>query len=270
MERVKMSNEKLINVVLQGALGRMGCEILATLCQEANLNPLAAIDKMAKGESLDLPNGSSIPISTEIDDVPGTTDVLVDVTKSEGAQKAISKLAPKGVNIVVGSSGIPESTYMEAEYLSKKHNVGIVIVPNFALGGVLMSHIARLISKYYDYADLTETHHEKKIDAPSGTAIAIAKAISEGKGVSMNYAPTENETIAHTRGGQYSGVNIHSVRLPGRVAHHELVFAGPGETLTIRHDSIDRSGFMPGVVSAIHAAVNRPGLTVGLEQILDI
>ena len=265
-----MSNGKLINVVLQGALGRMGCEILNTLCEQDDLNPLAAIDAMAKSELLALPTGESIPLSAEIDDVPEKTDVLVDVTNAKGAQKAISNLAPKGINIVIGSSGIPESTYMEAEYLSKKHNVGIVIVPNFALGGVLMSHVARIISKYYDYADLTETHHEKKIDAPSGTAIAIAKAISEGKGGSMNSATTENETIAHTRGGQYSGVNIHSARLPGRVAHHELVFAGPGETLTIRHDSIDRSGFMPGVVSAIHAAVNKPGLTVGLEQILNL
>jgi len=265
-----MSNGKLINVVLQGALGRMGCEILATLCKQDELNPLAAIDLTAESELLALPNGQSIPLFTKIDDVPETTDVLVDVTNAIGAQKAISNLAPKGINIVIGSSGIPESTYMEAKYLSKKHNVGIVIVPNFALGGVLMTHVARIISKYYDYADLTETHHEKKIDAPSGTAIAIAKAISEGKGKNMNSATTENETIAHTRGGQYGGVNIHSVRLPGRVAHHELVFAGPGETLTIRHDSIDRSGFMPGVVSAIHTAVNTPGLTVGLEQILNL
>lgn len=265
-----MPNRKATNVIVQGALGRMGCEILDELCKHDDLCLVAAVDIRSDTDSLTLSNGDSIPISNSIDELQVEADVIVDVTNAKGAQKAISTMAPKGVNIVIGSSGIQESTYMEAEYLANKHDVGIVIVPNFALGGVLMSHVARILAQYYDYADLTETHHEKKIDAPSGTAIAIAKAINEGKGKSMNVAKTDNETIANTRGGQYGGVNIHSVRLPGRVAHHELVFAGPGETLTIRHDSIDRSGFMPGVVSAIHTAVKRPGLTIGLEQILNI
>ena len=133
-----------------------------------------------------------------------------------------------------------------------------------------MIHLARIASRFFDYVDLTEMHHEAKIDAPSGTALAIAQAAIDGKGDGFTSPAAEKETLAGTRGGVYDGVNIHSGRMPGRVAHHELVFGTLGQTLSIRHDSINRESFMPGVVMAIHQAVKTKGLTVGLENIMGL
>ena len=122
----------------------------------------------------------------------------------------------------------------------------------------------------FEYADLTETHHEAKIDAPSGTALAIAQAVVAGKGGGFTSVPAEKELIAGPRGGEYEGVSVHSARMPGRVAHHELTFGGLGQTLTIRHDSISRESFMPGVTMAIRDVVSRKGLIVGLENIMGL
>jgi 4-hydroxy-tetrahydrodipicolinate reductase len=266
-----MTGEAAIRVVVQGALGRMGTEILGALEREANMQPVGAIDMAAQGDTLGLPSGTaSVPLSGSLSDVIGGADVLVDVTNADGALAAIRTAAEAGVGVVIGSSGIPESTLDEARSLAARHGIGIVVVPNFAIGGVVMTHLARIAAKFFDYADLVETHHEKKIDAPSGTAMAIARAVIEGKGGPMTAPEAEKETITGTRGGDLEGVTIHSARLPGRVAHHELVFAGPGQTLTLRHDSIDRSGFMPGVIAAVRAAAAGPGLTVGLEEVLGL
>ena len=147
---------------------------------------------------------------------------------------------------------------------------GILIAPNFAMGAVLMIHLAREAARFFDYAELTEMHHEAKIDAPSGTALAIAGAAAEGKGSPFTATTAEKELIAGTRGGTVQGVSIHSARMPGRMAHHELVFGALGQTLTLRHDSINRESFMPGVVMAIREAVKGPGLTVGLENIMGL
>jgi len=266
-----MTGEAAIRVVVQGALGRMGTEILGALSREADMQPVGAVDIAAQGDTLLLPgDAGSVPLSAGLADVIGGADVLVDVTNADGALTAIRSAAEAGVGVVVGSSGIPESTLTEARALAEQHGVGIVVVPNFAIGGVVMTHLARIAAKFFDYADLVETHHEKKIDAPSGTAMAIARAVIDGKGGPMTAPAAEKETIPGTRGGNFDGVTIHSARLPGRVAHHELAFAGPGQTLTLRHDSIDRSGFMPGVIAAVRAAAAGPGLTVGLEEVLGL
>ncbi len=268
-----MSGEAATRVVVQGALGRMGTEILAALGAEADMRPVGAVDVSARADTLSLPGDSgSVPLSASLDDLLASTDadVVVDVTNAEGALTAIRSAATKDVGVVVGSSGISESTLDEARALAEHHGVGIIVVPNFAIGGVVMTHLARIAARFFDCADLVETHHNKKIDAPSGTAISIAKAVVEGKGGPMKAPAAEKETVPGTRGGDVDGVTIHSVRLPGRLAHHELVFGGPGQTLTIRHDSIDRSGFMPGVIAAVRAAASGPGLTVGLEEVLGL
>ena len=266
-----MSGEAEVRVVVQGALGRMGTEILGALSREADTRPVGAVVVAARGDSLDLPEGAgSVPLSASLSDLLSSADVVVDVTNAEGALAAMRTASAKGVGVVTGSSGISDSAIAEARELADRHGVGIVIVPNFAIGGVVMTHLARIAARFFDYADIVETHHERKIDAPSGTAMAIARAVIEGKGGPMTAPTPEKETIPGTRGGDIDGVTIHSARLPGRVAHHELVFAGPGQTLTIRHDSIDRSGFMPGVIAAVRAAATQPGLTVGLEEVLGL
>ena len=266
-----MSPNVPIRVVVQGALGRMGGQILDALANEADTRPIGAADLAADGESLILPGGGDrIPLARSLSDVLGDADVVVDVTTADGALAAIRTAAPRGVGVVIGSSGVPDSTVDEARVLAERHSVGIVVVPNFAVGAVLMTHLARVAAQFFEYADLIETHHEKKIDAPSGTAMAIARAVVEGRGGPMKAPVPDKETIPGTRGGEIGGVTIHSARLPGRVANHELVLAAPGQTLTMRHESIDRTSFMPGVIAAVRAAVKGPGLTVGLEQVLGL
>ena len=259
-----------INVVVNGARGRMGQEVLGALCREPDMNPLAGAD-IAGGDRLPLPDGSgTVPMAADLSDVLDGADVVVDFTNAAGALDAIRAAAPRKVNVVVGSTGMAPEGYDEARALADEHGVGVIIAPNFAFGAVVMTHLAKQAARFFDYADLTETHHEAKIDAPSGTAVAIAEAAAEGKGADFLAPAAEKEVVAGTRGGTLSGVTIHSARMPGRVAHHELVFGALGQTLTIRHDSITRESFMPGVMMAVRAVGSRPGLTVGLDKILGL
>ena len=259
-----------INAVVSGASGRMGQEVLNALCREPDMTPVAGADILG-GDSVQLPDGSgSIPLSADLSQVLDGAHVVVDFTNAEGALSAMRTAAPRKINVVVGSTGIPQEGIEEADALAREHGTGIIIAPNFAMGAVLMIHLARQAARFFDYADLTEMHHEAKIDAPSGTAIAIAAAAVEGKGSAFVAPAAEKEIIAGTRGGTSSGVTIHSARMPGRVAHHELVFGALGQTLTIRHDSVNRESFMPGVIMAVREVVKRPGLTVGLDKIMGL
>ena len=261
----------LIKVTVHGVLGKMGQEVLRTVCREAGLEPVGGADRMAVQDSLTLPDGSgSIPLSKSLDDVLGDAQVVVDFSGAAGAASVIRTAAARRVNVVVGSTGIQEPLIEEADTLAQEHRVGIVIAPNFAMGAVLMIHLSRVAARFFDYADLTEMHHEAKIDAPSGTAIAIARAAAEAKGGPFTALPAEKQLVPGTRGGTADGVTIHSARMPGRMAHHELVFGALGQTLTIRHDSINRESFMPGVVMAIEHVTKGPGLTVGLDKIMGL
>jgi 4-hydroxy-tetrahydrodipicolinate reductase len=174
------------------------------------------------------------------------------------------------VNCVIVSTGLSKEDIDLADDLADDNNISIFIAPNFAMGGVLMMHLVRESAKFFEYADLTEVHHEAKIDAPSGTAIAIAQAALDGKGTRFLAPKAEKELIDHTRGGEHEGVVIHSGRMPGRVAHHEMVFGSTGQTLTIRHDSINRESFMPGVLMAVRASQGLKGLTVGLDKLMGL
>ena len=240
-----------IKAIVHGISGKMGQEVLAALCQEQDMEPIGGVDVDIIGGTLDLPDRSgSIPISSSLDDVIAEAQVVIDFTNGEGATSAIRTAAKHGVNIVVGSTGIPETTLNEAKSLAQERDIGILIAPNFAMGAVLMTHLAKLAGRFFDYADLTEMHHERKIDAPSGTALAIAKAAVKGKGGPFKLPTTDKEVVPGTRGGNTDGVTIHSARMPGRTAHHELVFGALGQTLSLRHDSINRESFMPGVLMA--------------------
>jgi 4-hydroxy-tetrahydrodipicolinate reductase len=203
-------------------------------------------------------------------DVIGGADVVVDFTSGEGATEAIETALAQGKHLVIGSTGIPQSAIERAETLAIENNVGVFIAPNFTVGVAVMMHLVREASRFFDYADLLETHHEAKIDAPSGTALAIAQAAAEGKGSSFNAPVAEKALVAGTRGGTHEGVVIHSARMPGKVAHHEIVFGHVGQTLSIKHDSVNRESFMPGVMLAIREIRNRPGLTIGLDKLMGL
>ena len=213
-----------IKVVIQGALGKMGQEVANAVCREADMKAIGAVDKnAAKGTAYNLPDGSeAIPLSKSLEDVVGSAQVVVDFSTAEGAMTAMRVAAAHKVNVVIGSTGLTDANLQEAESLANEHKVGIIVAPNFAMGAVLMIHLAKMASRFFDYADLTEVHHEAKIDAPSGTALAIAKAAVDGKGGSFIAPKAEKETLAGTRGGDYDGVTIHSGRMPGRVAHPGL------------------------------------------------
>ena len=260
-----------INVVVHGVMGKMGQQVLETVTRTLGMQPVGAADITASQGTIALPDGlGEIPISGSLDDVLDGADVVVDFTSAEGAASVLRAAAPRGVNVVIGSTGITEAIYQEAESLANEHEIGAIIAPNFAMGAVLMIHLAKQASRFFDYADLTEMHHEAKIDSPSGTALAIANAALEGKQGGFIAPQSEKELIVGARGATHEGISVHSARMPGRVAHHELVFGALGQTFTIRHDSVNRESFMPGVVLAINEVVNRKGLTIGLDKIMGL
>lgn len=264
-----------ISVVVHGVMGKMGQQVLDAVTREEGLTPVGAADITASEASIALPDGSaSIPLASAVGDVLAgaleSVDVVVDFSSAEGAAAVIRAAAPRNVNVVIGSTGITDAIYQEAETAAAEHGVGIIIAPNFALGAVLMIALAKQAARFFDYADLTEMHHEAKIDSPSGTALAIANAAIEGKAGGFVAPQSEKELIEGARGATHQGISVHSARMPGRVAHHELVFGALGQTLTIRHDSVNRESFMPGVVMAINEVVKRKGLTVGLDKIMGL
>ncbi len=260
-----------IRVAVRGVLGRMGQEVLSSLVKEPDMVPVGGVDIFAKDSFLALPGGTqTIPLSRSLTDVIGGADVLVDFTNGESAVEAIDTVLSSGKHLVIGTTGIPADAIERAERLAIENNVGVFIAPNFTVGVAVMMHLVREAARFFDYADLLETHHEAKIDAPSGTALAIAQAAAEGKSAAFNAPVAEKELVAGTRGGTHDGVVIHSARMPGKVAHHEIVFGHVGQTLSIKHDSVNRESFMPGVMLAIREIRNRPGLTIGLGKLMGL
>jgi len=262
-----------IRVVVHGALGRMGREVLSALCRDGELEAVGAVDLKADRDRLLLPDDSGeIPLSSSLDAILSTSrpDVMVDFTIAGAAMPAARLAVKRGVNLVIGTTGLSSEDVAEIERLCSQGDVGAVVAPNFSLGAVLMIHMAKLAARYFDYAEVIEMHHEAKADAPSGTALATARAMVEARGKPFNYPALEKESLANTRGGQFEGVGVHSIRLPGLLAHQEVILGALGQTLTIRHDSISRESFMPGVILAIKQVVRVKGFAYGLESLLGL
>ncbi len=258
-----------IRVLVSGS-GKMGREVLAAACLEPDLEPVGVVDFFAKEDYIPLPDGSGLvpfganPVALVTRTRP---DVVVDFTNAEWTPKLAREALEAGVRMVIGTTGLSAAFMTELEDECRTRGVGAVVAPNFALGAVLMQHMAHLAARFFGHAEIIELHHDGKADAPSGTAIATAKGMIEGREGAFTRPATQKETIAGTRGGAVDGVTIHSVRLPGLVAHQEVIFGGPGETLTIRHDSINRESFMPGVVLAVREVMGRNELVVGLDRL---
>jgi 4-hydroxy-tetrahydrodipicolinate reductase len=204
--------------------------------------------------------------------VAAEAEVVVDFSRPEATLEAIEGLLPDGVHLVSGTTGLPAAALDQLAALAGKADHGNAIwAPNFALGAVLATHFATIAARWYPAAEVIELHHQGKVDAPSGTAIRTANAIAAARGEpEPGGIPASKESVAGVRGGDVGGVRVHSVRLPGLVAHQEVLFGGQGEVLTVRHDSLDRSSFMPGVLLAVREATTRTGLTVGLEPLLGL
>jgi len=230
-----------------------------------------AVDIKATGETLGLSDGSSVPFSKDLAHIIelAQPEVMVDFSLAHASMEAIRIAAEKKVNMVIGTTGFSEDNVTEMANLAHTNGVGIILASNFALGAVLMMYFARLAAKYMDYAEIIELHHNQKADAPSGTALNTAKIMAAYRGRPFSQAVDENKNYA-SRGEKVDGVAVHSVRLPGLMAHQEVIFGGLGQTLSIRHDTISRECYVPGVLLAVQAVVKQKGLVRGLENLLNL
>jgi 4-hydroxy-tetrahydrodipicolinate reductase len=261
---------KSIRVVVNGASGRMGQEVTGAICQEPDLQIAGAVDIKATEDYLTLPDGSgTVPFSASLEAILSScqTDVVVDFTNAQATMPAVRLTAKHGVNMVIGTTGLTADNIKEIESLAKANKIGVVVAPNFALGAVLMIHLAKVAAKYFDFAEIIELHHHLKADSPSGTALATAKAMAQARGRPFSIPQGK---ASDSRGGQVEGVAIHSVRLPGLLAHQEVLMGGAGQTLSIRHDTISRQCYMPGVMLAIKEVVKHKGLIYGLDALLGL
>jgi 4-hydroxy-tetrahydrodipicolinate reductase len=261
-----------IKVVVQGAAGKMGQEVLKALCQEPETTLVGATEIKVSQESLPLPDGSgSVPFSADLEEILTTCrpDVLADFSLAPAVMPAVRLATQKKIHLVIGTTGLSTHDLEEIDSLSRANKVGAVVAPNFALGAIMMIHLAKIAAKYLDYVEIIELHHDKKIDAPSGTSQNTARAMIQARGKPF-LRPAESEQVQPSRGEQIEGINIHSVRLPGLLAHQEVILGAPGQTLRIRHDQINREAFMPGVILAVKEVINRQGLIYGLDTLLDL
>ncbi len=262
-----------IKVLMNGAAGRMGTEVLKAVCADADLVAVGAVDAVADSAEMALPDGSgAVPYSIDLKAVIDSTqpDVMVDFTTHAVTMSAVRLAIGSGVRVVVGTTGQSAGELDEIAGLCKSKGIGAFVAPNFSLGAVLMMHLSKIAARYFDYAEIIELHHEQKLDSPSGTSLATAKDMVEAHGGPFKRTESQKETLAGTRGGNYQGVSLHSVRLLGQLAHQEVIFGSLGQTLKIRHDSISRESFMPGVVMAIKEVMKLDGLVVGLDKILGL
>ncbi len=263
---------KPIRVVVNGALGRVGREVVNALCRESEIQMVGASGLKVTEDFLPLPDDSgTVPFSSNLEHILTTCqpDVLVDFTVAQVTMPAVRIAAKKGVNLVVGTTGLTADEINEIDQLSRTHKVGAVVAPNFALGAVLMVHLAKIAAKYLDYAEIIELHHHLKVDSPSGTALVTAKEMAQARGKPFDRPPEQGQT-SNSRGEQVEGVAIHSVRLPGLMSHQEIILGAPGQTLIIRHDTISRECYTPGVILAIKKVVKRQGLIYGLDALFNL
>jgi 4-hydroxy-tetrahydrodipicolinate reductase len=264
-----------VRVGVLGATGRMGQATCRALLATDDLELVAAVARSSGvGHELrdlvpeapaDLLVGESLS-----DLVAAEAEVVVDFSRPEATMAAVEGLLRDGIHLVSGTTGLPQEALDQLAALAGKADHGNAVwAPNFALGAVLAMHFATIAARWYPAAEVIELHHQGKADAPSGTAIRTANAIAAAR-ARPGDQPAGKESVAGVRGGEVGGVRVHSVRLPGLVAHQEVLFGGEGEVLTLRHDSLDRASFMPGVLLAVREVTTRNGLTVGLEPLLGL
>lgn len=242
----------MIRVAVVGAAGRMGSTVCAAVDDADDMEVLAKVDL---GDPLDL-----------VDDC----DVVVDFTAPAVVMETLRHCVPAGVHVVVGTSGFDSARLADVEELLQGHpEVGVLVAPNFSIGAVLMMRFAATAAPFFESVEVIEMHHPDKVDAPSGTAVRTAEMIAAAR----QGRPSPDATTTSLDGARGAGVDdvaVHSVRLRGLVAHQEVLLGGVGETLTIRHDSLDRASFMPGVLLGVREVGQHPGLTVGLDAFLGL
>lgn len=263
-----------IRVAIAGARGKMGSEAVKTVCNRDGMELVAALDYKHVGESLAelemFPPNLDVPIFTSLTQLITETnpDVLIDLTNPHSVYEHTKVAMLHNVRTVVGTTGFTDEQLEELTALAKKNKIGCIIAPNFAIGAILMMKFAKEAAKYMPNIEIIELHHDRKLDAPSGTAKKTAQMIAEVREEKKQGHEFEKETMVGSRGADFEGMRIHSVRLPGLVAHQEVLFGGDGQMLTIRHDSYNRESFMSGVMFCVETVMTLEELVYGLENIL--
>jgi len=265
-----------LRVAVAGAAGRMGRTVVKAVHEDAHAELAAAVDMAALGQDAGVLAGvGSTGVMVEPDlhaalAISGA-QVVVDFTRAEAAYDNALVALRVGVSPVIGTTGMSATQLAEIDAAARTAGIGAFLAPNFAIGAVLMMLFARQAARYLPEVEIIEYHGPQKLDAPSGTAMRTLDFILEGRGVPSAQRPErEHFLLEGARGGNREGVRVHSVRLPGFVAHQECVFGDLGQALTIRHDSTDRVSFMPGVLLAVSRVRGLTGLVQGLEHLLEL
>lgn len=262
-----------IRVVVTGAGGKMGREVAKAVQGASSMEVASVVDPAFAGQPAEEATGvrglgGSVygDLSQAIAET--APQVMVDFTVAAAATGNIRTALESGVRPVVGTTGIPQEQWESFGRLAEERGLGLFHAPNFAIGAVLMMVFAAKAARYMPAAEIIELHHDQKKDAPSGTALRTAQMIAEAADLAPRPV-TEHFTVPGVRGGAVGAVQVHSVRLPGYVAHQEVILGGLGQTLTLRHDSISRESFMPGVLLAVDKVMGLRGLVIGLERLLE-
>jgi 4-hydroxy-tetrahydrodipicolinate reductase len=254
-DRTARSRVKTMRVGVLGAKGKVGSTMVGAVQAAEDLTLSAEVDL-----------GDPLSLLTD-----GNTEVVIDFTHPDVVMGNLEFLIDNGIHAVVGTTGFTAERLQQVEsWLAEKPNTSVLIAPNFAIGAVLSMHFAKQAAPFFDSAEVIELHHPHKADAPSGTAARTAKLIAEARKDLPPNPDATSTSLPGARGADVEGIPVHSVRLAGLVAHQEVLFGTEGETLTIRHDSLDRTSFVPGVLLAVRRIRERPGLTVGIEPLLNL
>ncbi|MGH3896792.1 MAG: 4-hydroxy-tetrahydrodipicolinate reductase [Pseudonocardiaceae bacterium] len=251
------SADNPIRVGVLGARGRVGTEVCKAVDAAQDMELVAMVDA---GDWM-------------FNVADAGAEVVVDFTHPDVVMDNVRFCVDQGIHAVVGTTGIDQARLAQVrEWLAPKPDLGVLIAPNFAIGAILSMRFAAMAARFYESAEVVELHHPRKADAPSGTAARTAALISAARAKAGMELPPDatTQSLPGARGADVDGVRVHAVRLAGLVAHQEVLLGTAGETLTIRHDTLDRSAFMPGVLLAVRSVLNRPGLTVGLEPLLNL
>ncbi|MER3493598.1 MAG: 4-hydroxy-tetrahydrodipicolinate reductase [Mastigocladus sp. ERB_26_2] len=278
-----MANQNLIPVIVSGAAGKMGREVVKAVAQAPDMSLMGAIDTSPEhqgkdaGELAGLSEPLEVPITNQLEPMLGYVagerqmqpGVMVDFTHPDAVYDNVRSAIAYGIRPVVGTTGLSPEQIQDLADFADKASTGCLLIPNFSIGMVLLQQAAVTASQYFDHVEIIELHHNQKADAPSGTAIQTAQMLAE-MGKTFNPAIVkETEKLPGARGSVADeGIRIHSIRLPGLIAHQEVIFGAPGQIYTLRHDTSDRSAYMPGVLLAIRKVLQLKSLVYGLEKIL--
>jgi 4-hydroxy-tetrahydrodipicolinate reductase len=261
-----------IRVVMSGT-GKMGREIMRAVALDDAFDVVGALEGLGPETTIPHPlTGAELRQSSDPEALFAdlNPDVVIDFTNAAWTPKVAFAAVNAGARPVIGTSALPPEFVEQLRARCEERNTGAFIGPNFAIGAVLMMHFARLAAPYFDSAEVIELHHDQKVDAPSGTAVATARDMVAARGRPFAANVPEREAVPGARGATVDGVSLHAVRLPGLVAHQEVLFGGLGQLLTIRHDSLSRDSFMPGIVLAAKKVMELDRLVVGLERLLGL